>query len=95
MTRQEFGERLYRFRVSKQMRQEDFAKAIGKSRASLSNIENGRQVVTLDTMNKIAQQLDMGLVNFMISPLPEAVKLRHRVQPCPKCCPPAPGGERP
>lgn len=70
MTRQEFGDRVWTYRVSKNMRQGELAEKIGLSRPSLSNIERGEQVVTLDTINKISEAFGKTTFEFLYTALP-------------------------
>ena len=70
MTRQEFGDRVWTHRTYRNIRQAELAKTIGLSRASLSNIERGAQVVTLDTINKIAAAFGITMFQMMYTALP-------------------------
>lgn len=56
-----FGENLIKIRKSKNMTQEKFAKEIGIGLASLQRYESGERSPTLDTLNKIADGLKIGL----------------------------------
>lgn len=76
MTREEFGDRVNAFRVSKNLTQCDMSSKIGLSRASISNIERGQQVVTLDTIQKIAGVL--GMTDQELLYTAEAPKVRSR-----------------
>ncbi len=50
-----------RIREDKQMSQGDICRALGLDRAHVSNIENGKQNPTLDTINKIAKALGVSV----------------------------------
>ncbi len=52
------------------MRQDELAGKIGLSRPSLSNIERGAQVVTLDTINRISQAFGKTTFEFLYAALP-------------------------
>lgn len=52
-----FGQILAQRRAEAQMSQQTFAKAIGLSRTSVTNIENGRQPVNLHTLYVMADVL--------------------------------------
>lgn len=55
------GARLKSLRVKANLNQGDIAQNVGLSRASISNIENGRQPVTIQTLWRIAQALEVSL----------------------------------
>ena len=92
MTRQEFGDRVYTYRVYKNMVQKELADKIGLTRASVSNIENAIQVVTLDTINKIAEALGMPTKELLYSETLPVVGHRYsrRRGLCDKCAGPMP-----
>lgn len=52
------------FRLQKGMSQGDIEKRTGLLRCYLSRVENGHTVPSLDTLNKIAQALDIPLAQF-------------------------------
>lgn len=55
------GERLVKLRKSKNLTQEKFAKEIGIGLASLQRYESGERSPTLDTLEKIADGLNLGM----------------------------------
>lgn len=55
--RQLFGEQLRTFRDARQTTQADLADAAGMSRATLANIESGRQSVSLEQLYGLASAL--------------------------------------
>lgn len=59
------GDRLKARRDSAHLNQADVASLVGLSRASISNIENGRQPVTLQTLLLLAQALHVPLKDLV------------------------------
>ncbi len=55
------GANMKRIREEKQMSQGDICRALSLDRAHVSNIENGKQNPTLDTINKIAKALGVSV----------------------------------
>lgn len=55
------GENMRRIREEKQMSQGDICRALSLDRAHVSNIENGKQNPTLDTIEKIALALGVSV----------------------------------
>lgn len=55
------GDRLKLRRIKANFNQAELASRVGLSRASISNIENGRQPVTIQTLWRIAQALGLTL----------------------------------
>jgi transcriptional regulator with XRE-family HTH domain len=55
------GENMRRIREEKQMSQGDICRALGFDRSYVSNIENGKQNPTLDTIEKIAKALGISV----------------------------------
>jgi transcriptional regulator with XRE-family HTH domain len=55
------GENMRKIREEKQMSQGDICRALNLDRAHVSNIENGKQNPTLDTIEKIAQALGVSV----------------------------------
>lgn len=54
---QKFGENMKKVRLEKGMSQGDICRALGLDRAYISNVENGKQNLTLSTMEKVAKAL--------------------------------------
>ncbi len=54
------GENMRKIRLKKQMSQGDICRTLNLDRAHVSNIENGKQNPTLDTIEKIAKALGVG-----------------------------------
>lgn len=72
------GNRLKSRRIEAHLNQTDLALRVGLSRASISNIENGRQPVTMQTLWRIAQVLEVSLRDLVpedseIAPLQKTV----------------------
>lgn len=59
------GRRLRALRESRGLTQEDVAAAIERSVETISNIERGRTLATLDTLDRLAQQLGIPLADFL------------------------------
>jgi len=58
---QKFGENMKKIRLEKGMSQGDICRALGLDRAYISNVENGKQNLTLSTMEKVAKVLGVSL----------------------------------
>ncbi len=58
---QKFGENMKKIRLKKGMSQGDICRALDFDPAYISNIENGKQNLTINTMEKIAKALDTSL----------------------------------
>ena len=54
------------FRLQKGLSQGDIEKRTGLLRCYLSRVENGHTVPSLDTLNKIAEALEMPLAGFFV-----------------------------
>ena len=61
------GENMREIRLKKQMSQGDICRALNLDRAHVSNIENGKQNPTLDTIEKIAKALNVGVDELLKS----------------------------
>ena len=58
-TRDRIGLRIYQLRMMKEWSQEELARRAGLQRSHVSRIEAGKYAVTLETIEAIAQALDM------------------------------------
>ena len=58
---QKFGDNMKKIRLEKGMSQGDICRALGLDRAYISNIENGKQNLTISTMEKVAIVLGMSV----------------------------------
>lgn len=58
---QKFGKNMREIRLEKGMSQGDVCRALNLDPAYISNIENGKQNLTISTMEKIAKALDTSL----------------------------------
>ena len=56
-TAKKFGENMKKIRLKKGMSQGDICRALDLDRAYISNVENGKQNLTISTMEKIAKAL--------------------------------------
>lgn len=59
------GERIRYFRTQKKMSQEDLGFEVNLNRAHISNIENGRYSLTLDSLIDIANSLDVSVDDIL------------------------------
>ena len=53
------GKKIKKYREEKQKKQDELAKAIGVSRASIANYENGKQAIYISDLYKIIDYLDI------------------------------------
>ena len=60
-TAQKFGENMKKIRTEKAMSQGDICRALGLDRAYISNVENGKQNLTISTMEKVAKVLGVSV----------------------------------
>ena len=60
-TAQKFGENMKKIRLEKGMSQGDICRALNLDRAYISNVENGKQNLTISTMEKVAKALDVSI----------------------------------
>ena len=58
---QKFGENMKKVRLEKGMSQGDICRALGLDRAYISNVENGKQNLTISTMEKVAKSLGVSI----------------------------------
>jgi len=58
---QKFGDNMKKIRLEKGMSQGDICRALGLDRAYISNVENGKQNLTISTMEKVAKALGMSV----------------------------------
>jgi transcriptional regulator with XRE-family HTH domain len=63
-----FGQRLKAARKASNIGQEDLANALGLSRTSISNLEQGRQRVFLDQVYLMAERLQVPLADLLPPP---------------------------
>jgi len=56
-TAKRFGNNMKKIRLEKGMSQGDICRALNLDRAYISNVENGKQNLTISTMEKIAKAL--------------------------------------
>lgn len=64
-TAQKFGENMKKIRLEKGMSQGDICRELGLDRAYISNVENGKQNLTISTMEKIATTLKVSLSTLL------------------------------
>ena len=60
-TAQKFGENMKKIRLEKDMSQGEICRALGLDRAYISNVENGKQNLTISTMEKVAKALGVSI----------------------------------
>lgn len=60
-----FGKNLKRIRTEKAMSQGDIARTLHVSRGYISNIENGKQNLTITTIGKLAKTLGVSSSEFL------------------------------
>jgi transcriptional regulator with XRE-family HTH domain len=78
------GKRLRALRESRALSQEDVAAAIDRSVETVSNIERGRVLAALETLDRLSRRLDVPLVDFfddgeaVVSPARAATDMRLR-----------------
>ena len=60
-TAQKFGENMKKIRLEKDMSQGDICRTLGLDRAYISNVENGKQNLTISTMEKVAKALGVNI----------------------------------
>lgn len=60
-TAQKFGENMKKIRLEKGMSQGDICRELGLDRAYISNVENGKQNLTISTMEKVAKALGVNV----------------------------------
>jgi len=58
-TAKKFGDNMKKIRLKKGMSQGDICRALDLDRAYISNVENGKQNLTISTMEKVAKALDV------------------------------------
>lgn len=58
---QKFGDNMKKIRLEKGMSQGDICRELGLDRAYISNVENGKQNLTLSTMEKVAKVLGVSV----------------------------------
>ncbi len=64
-TAQKFGENMKKIRLEKGMSQGDICRELGLDRAYISNVENGKQNLTLSTMDKVAKVLRVSVEQLL------------------------------
>jgi len=64
-TAQKFGENMKKIRLEKEMSQGDICRALSLDRAYISNVENGKQNLTISTMEKVAKALGVGVDDLL------------------------------
>ncbi len=60
-TAQKFGENMKKIRFEKGMTQGDICRSLELDRAYISNVENGKQNLTISTMEKVAKALGVSI----------------------------------
>ena len=61
----QIGKNIKKFRISKDMKQEDLAKKIGISPSYLSHIENGNRGLSLDIIIDISKALELSVSDIL------------------------------
>lgn len=64
-TAQKFGENMKKTRLGKGMSQGDICRSLGLDRAYISNVENGKQNLTISTMEKVAKALGVAVYDLV------------------------------
>jgi len=64
-TAKKFGDNMKKIRLAKGMSQGDICRALDLDRAYMSNIENGKQNLTISTMEKIAKVLGVDVSDLV------------------------------
>ena len=64
-TAKKFGENMKKIRLKKGMSQGDICRALDLDRAYISNVENGKQNLTISTMEKIAKALGVSIEDLI------------------------------
>lgn len=64
-TAQKFGENMKKIRLEKGMSQGDICRTLGLDRAYISNVENGKQNLTISTMEKVAKSLGVSIETLL------------------------------
>ena len=62
---QKFGENMKKIRLEKGMSQGDICRELGLDRAYISNVENGKQNLTISTMEKVAKVLEVSVSQLL------------------------------
>lgn len=65
--RQLFGKRVRQFRQARRWQLDDLAMRLGKSRASVSRIETGKQNLSIEDIGAIAQALEVSIAELFVS----------------------------
>jgi len=60
-TAKKFGENMKKIRLEKRMSQGDICRTLDLDRSYISNIENGKQNLTISTMEKVASALGVSI----------------------------------
>ncbi|HBD94723.1 MAG: hypothetical protein A2015_03730 [Spirochaetes bacterium GWF1_31_7] len=63
----EIGRRIKQLREDMKLSQEDFAEKIAVDVSYLSGVENGKRNITLDTLDKITEKLNVDISNKLIN----------------------------
>ena len=81
MENDKIGEKLKEIRLARSLRQCQVADALGLSRAAVSNIENGRRSLTLNTLKRFADFYKIDISYFEIdSQKDEVIDLLERTR---------------
>lgn len=64
-TAQKFGNNMKKIRLKKNMSQGDICRSLKLDRSYISNIENGKQNLTISTMEKVAKVLGVNVGNLV------------------------------
>jgi len=64
-TAQKFGDNMRKIRLEKGMSQGDICRSLDLDRAYISNVENGKQNLTISTMEKIAKVLCVNVYQLL------------------------------
>ncbi len=60
-TAKKFGDNMKKIRLEKEMSQGDICRALDLDRSYISNVENGKQNLTISTMEKVASALGVSV----------------------------------
>ena len=65
----QIGSNIRKWRSLKGFKQDNFARIIGTSKATLSKIENGKSAITIPRLQKIADSLNIKTMDLFNDPL--------------------------
>jgi transcriptional regulator with XRE-family HTH domain len=73
------GATIKQLRQKQNLNQDEFGKRIGLERTSVTNIEHGRQKVTVETLYRISESFELESISSLLPSIKDVLQDKHTV----------------